>query len=81
MIDFGPNTGTADKLKTFLLVDRTVQVSNLGFLCVVLAFLFWFPIGLSRNVLYYAVGSFCFLQLESPPWCSEICLAPLLISG
>jgi len=56
MIDFGPNASTADKLTTFLLVDRTVQVSNLGFLCVVLAFLFWFPIRLSRNVLYYAIG-------------------------
>ncbi len=56
MIDFGPNTGTVEKLNTFFLVDRTVQVSNLGFLFVVLAFLFWFPIGISRNVLYYAVG-------------------------
>jgi len=56
MIDFGPNTGTVEKLNTFFLVDRTVQVSNLGFLFVVLAFLFWFPISVSRNVLYYAVG-------------------------
>ena len=43
-------------LEQYLLVARVVAFTILAFLLLLLAFLFWFPAPLSRNVLVYAIG-------------------------
>ncbi len=45
-------------LAQYLLISRVVAFTLLFFLALLLAFLFWFPIQLSRNVLVYA-GGYC----------------------
>jgi hypothetical protein len=43
-------------LKVLQLVDRTISFSVLAFLGLILVFLLWFPIRLSRNTVAYAAG-------------------------
>jgi hypothetical protein len=52
--------GPADQqfpiLQQYLLVSRVVAFTLLIFLLLILAFLFYFPVQLSRNVVFYTVG-------------------------
>ena len=56
MLDFSTAPATYPIISTFQLVDRTISFSVLAFLGLILAFLLWFPVHLSRNTVVYAAG-------------------------
>jgi hypothetical protein len=56
MVDLSVAPATYPMIKVFQLVDRTISFSVLAFLGLILAFLLWFPVRLSRNTVAYAVG-------------------------
>jgi hypothetical protein len=56
MVDFSTAPATYPMISMFQLVDRTISFSVLTFLGLMLAFLLWFPVHLSRNTLVYASG-------------------------
>lgn len=56
MLDFSRSPATYPMISMFQLVDRTISFSVLAFLGLMLIFLLWFPIRLSRNTVVYAAG-------------------------
>jgi hypothetical protein len=56
MLDFSTAPATYPIISMFQLVDRTISFSVLAFLGLILVFLLWFPIRLSRNTVVYATG-------------------------
>jgi len=58
-LDVGPGS-PYPILQYFQLADRTISATALGFMGLILAFLFWFPVRLNKNIAAYSVG-FVFL--------------------
>jgi hypothetical protein len=56
MLDFSRAPATYPIISMFQLVDRTISFSVLAFLGLILVFLLWFPIRLSRNTVVYVTG-------------------------
>lgn len=52
-------------LHRFYLVERTVDVWALALLCLITAFLLWFPVKLRRNSVLYLLGFFVYFAARS----------------